>query len=379
MKAVLFSFLFPMSLLAAVLGKDNRISYSQLEEFNPAKLASATATQIDLRYLKDSNIEGYSAYPTGKIQNTCPGEKFAEVHTLRGCSGFLIEQDILITAGHCRDYSKGCDQEAWLFNHFESPNYPSAQLKNENIVRCISVLDYRHDGEADFAVLKLERKIPNASVLKIDLNDESEANDPVAILGYPLGLPFVYTPGGRIIKKEKNLILTDSDAFKNNSGSALFNLRTGFVEGILTNSLKGMSSNQLDGCQLSLHHKQTEFKTIINRLVRIPYLQKNYSFKQKLNKFKIHNICKIPVKGILKFRDYETNDWKTKSFTLKVGEQIEALETDRKNYFLHIRNFDDKKIISGKDFYGFEDMNRETEFGFKKIETEELIIDNCLN
>ncbi|GAB4020779.1 MAG: hypothetical protein Fur0010_23730 [Bdellovibrio sp.] len=368
-----------MSLQAAVLGKDNRISFSQLEEFNPSKLASATATQIEVRYLKESNIEEYATYPSGKLQNTCPGEKYSEFHTLGGCSGFLIDENILVTAGHCRDYSKGCDQEAWLFNHFESPQYPQAKLKKENIVRCLEVLDYRHDGEADFAVLKLERKIKNATILKIDLADQAETNDPVAVLGYPLGLPFVYTPGGRIIKKEKNLILTDSDAFKNNSGSALFNLRTGYVEGILTNSMRGMSSNQLDGCQLSLHYKQNDYKTIINRLSRIPYLQKNYSFTEKLKKFEIYNKCNISLKGIIKYRDYESNDWKTKSVVINPEESVVVNESDRSNYFLHIRSLDNHKILSGKDFYGFENSDRETEFGFKKIEDKKLVIEDCRN
>jgi len=120
------------NLQAAVLGVDNRTSLQEFEKRNPLTLAKATATQINLKYL-DANGE----YPSGKLQNLCPGEKYENTRILGGCSGFLIAPDILATAGHCFEYKSGCENDAWLFNHFKGPKSAKHKLSLDDLYRCI--------------------------------------------------------------------------------------------------------------------------------------------------------------------------------------------------------------------------------------------------
>lgn len=366
-----------VGLHAAIVGEDNRISYQELVRFNPALLAEATATQLSAKYLKDIDDKTMS-YPTGKIQNQCPGEKFAGERTLGGCSGFLIAPNILVTAGHCKDYSQAdCSDDAWLFHHYSSPPEGRALLKKEDIYFCEEVLAFEHNQEADYAVLKLNRSVPNATILKVDPRDQAELNDPVAILGYPLGLPFTYTPGGRILTKSKEYLQTDSDAFKNNSGSALVNMRTGYVEGILTNSKRGVTLNSLDGCAESIHHPQDSFKTITNRLARIPYIQSHYIKEKKLSAFTIKSSCSNPVSVVAKYRSSYDHSWHTQVHEeLKPGEELK-IQTKHQSVFLFAKDSSGKALIRGKDFYGFADSSRFEEFGFKEFTPQYSEIDIC--
>lgn len=364
---------------AAILGEDNRIAFEELQKFNPAILAEATATQLTAKYLTKIDDQTIS-YPTGKIQNQCPGEKFSDYRTLGGCSGFLIAPNILVTAGHCNDYSvPDCSDDAWLFHHYYSPTESKAKLKKEDLFYCSKVLAYEHNQDADFAVLMLDRPVPNAKVLKVDSRDQSELNDPVAILGYPLGLPFTFTPGGRILTKNKSYLQTDSDAFKNNSGSALVNMRTGLVEGILTNSKRGVTLNELDGCAESIHHPQDSFKTIINRLARIPYIQENFIKDSKLTKFTLTSKCEAPVNVLMKYRSVEDQSWQTKVVSaLKPNETIE-IQTRHQSLFLNVEDQSGKSLIRGKDFYGFADRSRDKEYGLKEFAVENSQIELCGN
>ncbi len=374
----LFISLIALNASAAIVGEDNRIAFEELQKFNPAILAEATATQLSAKYLTKIDDQTMS-YPTGKIQNQCPGEKFSNYRTLGGCSGFLIAPNILVTAGHCKDYSvPDCSDDAWLFHHYYSPTESKAKLKNEDIFYCSKVLAYEHNQDADFAVLMLDRPVPNAKVLKIDTRDQSELHDPVAILGYPLGLPFTYTPGGRILSKNKSYLQTDSDAFKNNSGSALVNMRTGHVEGILTNSKRGLGLNELDGCAESIHYPQDSFKTIINRLSRIPYIQENFIKEStKLSTFTLRSLCEAPVNVLVKYRSVEDQSWQTKSFSAFGPNESIEIKTKHQSLFLHVEDTSGKSIVRGKDFYGFADRSREKEYGLKEFGVESSLIDIC--
>jgi hypothetical protein len=380
-KSILFVFMFISQVYFAsgsVYGPDNRISYSDLDKFNPKILADATATQIDTRYLKPGTGGDFFSYPTGKIQNQCPGEKFSKMKTLGGCSGFLIAPDILVAAGHCYDYKNlGCGTDAWLFKHYKSPKDSKIKLLKENIYKCKEVLDYKKDQMGDFVVLKLDRANLNVKPLKISLNDEVEKTDPVAVLGYPLGLPFTYTPGGQVRNIDKNYLHVDSDSFKNNSGSALINLRTGFVEGILTNSRRGLSADPIDGCQLSKSYGKEGNIVLINRLQRIPYLQKIYKFKKKLSSFTISNNCTEEVSIIAKYRTIKTREWNTNTFSLNSKDNT-IIKTNRDDLYLRVETRSGKVLIRGRDFYGFADNSRWEEYGFKKFSQDETTINLCL-
>ncbi|TNF24599.1 MAG: serine protease [Deltaproteobacteria bacterium] len=358
MKTYLIFFIFPFIAHAGVLGTDNRLNLNELESRSPIRLAKATATQINLKYL-DSNGE----YPTGRLQNLCPGERYSTTPTLGGCSGFLIAPDILATAGHCFDYKNGCENDGWLFNHFHAPEYPKQKLNKDDVYRCSSVLDFKHDMEGDFALLKLDRPVEGVTPLKLSKLNEAKNDDPVVVLGYPIGLPFTWTGGGRVISHDKNFLRVDNDAWKNNSGSALFNMRTGKVEGILTNSMKGLSFSKIDGCRLSVHQKQDAHVTLVNRLQRIPYLKNQIG---EINNLGFENSTSETIHLSIKYRSIIDNDWKTENINLAPGSLSKDFVSMNEEFFVFAESETNQNIIKGRDFYGFLDSPQGREVGYKK-------------
>ncbi len=360
MKKYLIFFILPLMANAAVLGTDNRLSLLELEKRSPIKLSKATATQINLKYL---NQQG--EYPTGKLQNMCPGEKYSSTPTLGGCSGFLIAPDILATAGHCFDYKNGCDNDGWLFNHFKAPEYPKHKLDMNSVYKCIEVLDFKHDMEGDFALLKLDREVVGITPLKLAKKNEARSNDPVVVMGYPIGLPFTWTGNGRIISVDKNFLRVDNDAWKNNSGSALFNMRTGKVEGILTNSKKGLSFSPTDGCRLSINHKQDDHVTLVNRLQRISFLENQFEESLALI---FENTTNENIHLSVKYRDKTSNDWKTENIILPSFQRSKEFYSTNEEFYVFAESESKRSVIKGRDFYGFPNSPQGREVGYKKIQ-----------
>ncbi len=102
------SLAFAASSMKVIYGEDNRTSYSNASSRHQ-ELSDATAGMIRSSALKKSGsyykFKSYS-YCGRLIGNMwesapiCMSERFAREKTLPMCSGFLIADDILVTAGH---------------------------------------------------------------------------------------------------------------------------------------------------------------------------------------------------------------------------------------------------------------------------------------
>lgn len=328
-------------------------------------MALATAKQINEKYLKDWDVTTY-IHHAGQLQNLCPDEPFTGMRTLGGCSGFLIDHDVLVTAGHCSLYAENqCKGESWLFNHFsnkvESNQY---HLQKSNLYRCVQVLDYRHDQVADYAVLRLDRPVPNAIPFQPNMNNQIQYNDSLAVLGYPLGLSFYYTPGGSVQSMNDNTLLTDLDVYDKNSGSLVLNLRTGKAEGIVTNGVAGLTINPIDGCLETKSHQST--LTYVNRLNQIPYLQNHYASQTNVSEFQVINNCTQKVRIVGKFRSLTNNSLTTKMTNMEPG-SIVQFQSSTGNLYLHAKTEPGVVLVQGKDFYGFVDKSHNEEIGFLKF------------
>jgi V8-like Glu-specific endopeptidase len=363
--------LLPQLALAGIIGQDNLIPYKDLGRFSVPEMAKATATQISLKRVISIDSEN-SAYPAATLQNLCPGDRFKDNKILGGCSAFLVGKDILVTAGHCNpDYvARRCDGEGWLFNHNANVTGDRYPIKNRDVYRCTEVLDVKHSDGVDYAVVRLDRPVAGATPFVPNLGNDVYEKDPLAVMGYPLGLPFTYTPGGNVLSFDRTHMQTDLDGYTKNSGSVVVNLRTGRAEGILTNGTAGLSINPLDGCQETL--RLAKGVTYINRLDQIPYLRQNYRTFSNKKVFTLSNQCGTGLNVIAKFRSLSDSSFATKTFTLAVGETLQLDTALGSPMLLFARDNAGNKLVSGKDFYGFENQGREDEFGFKEFTAEQI-------
>ena len=49
--------------------------------------------------------------------NLCEGERFGDEPSIATCTGFLIGEDLLATAGHCMTGPATCASSAWVFDY----------------------------------------------------------------------------------------------------------------------------------------------------------------------------------------------------------------------------------------------------------------------
>jgi V8-like Glu-specific endopeptidase len=111
---------------------------------------------------------------------------------------------------------------------------PTKNISINNIYNCKQVVAVQRDALYDFAVIKLDRKVVGRAPLKYRTTGKITENDPMVVIGHPTGLPLKIADNGKVTKNtEFTRFSTTLDTFHGNSGSAVFNAKTGQVEGIL--------------------------------------------------------------------------------------------------------------------------------------------------
>jgi S1-C subfamily serine protease len=145
-------------------------------------------------------------------------------------SGVLVRDDVILTASHV----VGNAEEIMV------------QFYNGETM---AAKTFRRANEADVALIRLERPIPNAKVAIIGDSDETRIGDDIFVIGAPLGLPYSLSRGvisGRhsednVYNDGKLLEFFQTDASINtgNSGGPMYNYKgevIGIVSSILTRS-----------------------------------------------------------------------------------------------------------------------------------------------
>ncbi len=224
-----------------VYGRDGRsdVRFSKNKVYK--KLAKSTAAMIESSSLtlKGSSYElSSSVRSLGSSQRLCKGEAFATQPAAASCSGFLVGKDLLVTAGHCVSgyMQHACKDFKWAFGYnVKSKTSPfDIKIKKSDVYACKEVVAVELSESIDYAIIRLDRKVTNRKPLKFRTSGSVKVHDPLTVVGYPWGLPGKITSGGSVIYSDHEVFFGGNlDTFQGNSGSAVFNSKTGLVEGIL--------------------------------------------------------------------------------------------------------------------------------------------------
>jgi V8-like Glu-specific endopeptidase len=232
-----------------VYGEDNRIEIYQIDNSRIINLAMATAAFIPAKFLKrDGDLISIVGADTlqEKINRyhypakLCSQERFKDQPVASVCTGFLVDRDILITAGHCiNDDYFNCSNSYWVFGHAYVKNVNGKlsdplNIPADDIYRCFIVeRKFNVDGD-DYAILKLDRPVTDRQPLKIRRSGQVDNHNKLYIIGHPSGLPSKYA-GNAIIRdnSDPKFFTSNLDGFSGNSGSPVFNKNTHIVEGLL--------------------------------------------------------------------------------------------------------------------------------------------------
>jgi len=190
----------------------------------------------------------------GVSQGLCESEPFFEQPTPGFCSGFLVGDDLFVTAGHCITDAGMCAGVSMIFDYgYDQQGKDLSTVDADNVYYCKSIVS-RAQGSGngkDYAVVKLDRPVVGREPLKLRREGTISKGDPVTVIGHPSGLPTKITSGAKVRTNDSNLpyFVANIDSYGGNSGSAVFNTSNGEVEGILVRGETDFINR--NGCMVS--------------------------------------------------------------------------------------------------------------------------------
>lgn len=263
MRQLLFVIVFANSALsqATIFGSDDRREPEDIKSVAEIKKSVAMMQSVNF-FSKNETTNTYTLdFPLASDSfsqiGLCKDEKFANQKAgYINCTGFLVAEDILVTAGHCMIYSHSplpkivmenetppmCSTFDWMFGyeHQKTKAENTTAVPADSVYHCEKVIyaelfGYPLDNQGeillpvdpvlgqDFAIIKLDRKVVGRKPIQFASQPVS-LMEPLFTLGHPMGLPMKYTGGAKALNVSyANYIVADLDVIGGNSGGPVFN------------------------------------------------------------------------------------------------------------------------------------------------------------
>lgn len=243
------------SQIKVIYGEDNRVDVVDSANSDFVELARSSAAMFSNSQVSTSNngeikISGRSLQDRGM----CAEERFASQPSMARCSGFLVGENLLVTAGHCVKSMRDCSNYSWVFDYkVETEKDSSVTVSKDNVYKCKSIISQELTGGRgnDYALIELKRKVTDRRILKTRKQGKVRNGDKLVVIGHPSGLPTKIADGSTVRSLKKDYFVADLDTYGGNSGSAVFNVSTGVVEGILVRGETDYVRARGRSCQIS--------------------------------------------------------------------------------------------------------------------------------
>ena len=228
-----------------VYGDDDRIDYYQVPSFQDRELMESTVA-----FVMNDAFESVNDHQTrlksrslASYLSLCPGEAFGSQPTAAFCTGFLVRDNLVATAGHCVSV-RDCSSKSVVFGfHFKALNEDPTVVENENIYRCTEVIANELTGAQDYALIRLDRPVKGFKPL-ILANKSANPGQSVFVVGHPSGIPAKLASAAEVRLTTQGYFKANLDTFGGNSGSPVFDAESRQVLGIL---VRGERDYKYDG------------------------------------------------------------------------------------------------------------------------------------
>lgn len=235
-----------------IYGDDNRVEVYESSAFWQRKAASTVALVNTSRLSQQSDgtiaIKGNNY---GSSYNLCEDEPFREQQSSAFCSGSLVGHNLVLTAGHCLRTQSACNRTNFVFGFGYSHSGKDVTTAQPiDVYSCKSIVAWKEKSNgADYAVVELDRSVIGREVLSVNRGQVASPGDRMVIIGHPAGIPTKVADDAYVREVKSEHFVANIDAFGGNSGSAVFNERTGLIEGILVRGWTDFTYS--NGCRKS--------------------------------------------------------------------------------------------------------------------------------
>lgn len=237
-----------------VYGDDNRVDVYDSDNAMFVELSKSTAAMI-LKSKLVSSEDDYNVIGSTLVsRGICKSERFSNQMSAANCSGFLVGEDLLVTAGHCITDQVKCDSYNWVFDYkVESQDQFEVKVDKNNVYGCKEIISRSLDfsTQDDYALIRLDRKVLDRRVLDYRTSGSPQVGDELVVIGHPSGLPTKIADGANIRELNDMFFTANLDTYGGNSGSAVFNASTGVVEGILVRGATDYVYNRFKRCRVT--------------------------------------------------------------------------------------------------------------------------------
>ncbi len=231
-----------------IYGNDDRLEYFQA----PADQRRLADSVVSLWQTWDLKKEGDNySLRTARFADAvgvCASEPFSQQPLGAFCSGTLVGEDLIMTAGHCVRTQEDCDNTMFVFGFRNdgSGTAPSV-VPASQVYSCRSIEKWalqmggpapEEPGAAglgaDYALLRIDRAAEGRQPLAVNRGASPAKGTPLFVIGHPVGLP-LKVAGGAAVRDpgQPGYFVANLDTYGGNSGSPVFNLGTNLIEGIL--------------------------------------------------------------------------------------------------------------------------------------------------
>ena len=234
----------------SIYGRDDR---AELFDASPEtrRLADSVVSlwkSEDMQYKPAAGTFSFNTKKLADDPTLCLAERFQEQPMGAFCSGSLVGDDLVLTAGHCVRDQAMCDSARIVFGFAiktfgasvpEGIGAKDVYSCKEVLVTLSDTVPPRPDPFAeylgpDYALIRLDRKVAGRKPLEINRSRRPKKGDKLLAIGHPLGLPLKIAAGAAVRDpSQADYFVTDLDTFGGSSGSPVFSAATGLIEGVL--------------------------------------------------------------------------------------------------------------------------------------------------
>jgi len=222
---------------AVVYGPDDRLEVHEVPEGVHRRAAeSAVLMQTDADFLDRSdpaNVRVTYEGILGETEELCADVRFFDQPDPGYCSGILIDDRHVMTAGHCVETADDCSaQYPWVFGYYYEGAGDLRTLTADDVYECVDRVIYRNDLVGDYAIIELGRPVVghDPAILRTG-TDPAPDGTALTLIGHPNGIPMKIAGDASVLDFDGRELFTDLDSFFGNSGSGVWD-DAGLVIGI---------------------------------------------------------------------------------------------------------------------------------------------------